>query len=155
MADPDPNKWRIKRDPNLPPPPNPNARTSTPKPNLLGNNPGFQNFDLSDEQFTSDGVGDDETWPSKGRIADKEFLRLLTEAYNRRPDLVGKWGAYSPLSSLFFPSTLLSSSPILRNITDTISCKQAANQSTSKVNPQRVTLCSSNPTTPSMDTPAA
>jgi hypothetical protein len=95
MADPDPNKWRIKRDPNLPPPPNPNARTSTPKPNLLGNNPGFQNFDLSDDQFTSD--GEDQYWPTrKTRIADKDFLEMLTEAYNKRPELVAKWSTYLP-----------------------------------------------------------
>jgi hypothetical protein len=154
MADPDPSKWRKKRDPNLPPPPNPNARTSTPKPNPLGNNPGFQNFDLSDDQFTSD--GEDQYWPTnKTRIADKEFLRMLTKAYNERPDLVRQWSACFPSLPSPFPSTLLP--PLLKigNITDARSCKQAANQSTSKANHLKATLCSSNPTTPSMDTPAA
>ncbi|CAD0100299.1 unnamed protein product [Aureobasidium mustum] len=67
-----------------------NSRTSTPKPNPKGINEGHQNFDLSDEQFTSD--GDETTWPTtKTRVADKEFLRLLTTAYNGRPDFVKEW----------------------------------------------------------------
>ncbi|KAH0283597.1 hypothetical protein M436DRAFT_80160 [Aureobasidium namibiae CBS 147.97] len=89
MADPDPSKWRIKRDPSI------KARTSTPKPNPLSTNPGVQNFDVSDQDhFTSDGVGDESTWPpqhKKARVRDAEFLRLLTEAYNKRADLLGEW----------------------------------------------------------------
>jgi len=92
MADPDPSKWRIKRDPNI------NARTSTPKPNPLSTNPGIQNFDISDQDhFTSDGVGDESTWPpqhKKARVRDTEFLRLLTEAYNKRVDLLGEWSEF-------------------------------------------------------------
>jgi hypothetical protein len=111
MADPDPSKWRKKRDPNLPPPPNPNTRTSTPKPNSLGNNPGNQNFDLSDDQFTSDGIGNDKNWPTtKSRIADKEFLRLLTKAYNERPELVKVWSKFFPL--LPAPFSLLPYPPL-------------------------------------------
>jgi len=101
MADPDPSKWRIKRDPNI------NARTSTPKPNPLSTNPGIQNFDISDQDhFTSDGVGDESTWPpqhKKARVRDTEFLRLLTEAYNKRVDLLGEWSEFVlslPFSSL-------------------------------------------------------
>lgn len=93
MADPDPSKWRVKRDPNI------NARTSTPKPNPLSTNPGVQNFDISDEDhFTSDGVGNETTWPpqnKKARVRDTEFLRLLTEAYNKRGDLVREWSKFA------------------------------------------------------------
>jgi hypothetical protein len=117
MADPDPSKWRKKRDPNLPPPPNPNARTSTPKLNPLGNNPGIQNFDLSDEVFRSDGIGTEEIWKGKdinSRKNDKDFLKLLTEAYNKRADLIKQWSEYFfslPIPSLppeFYPSLQLS-----------------------------------------------
>ena len=97
MADPDPSKWRKKRDPNLPPPPNPNDRTLTPKPNPLTTNPGHQNFDVSDDQFTSDGV--EANWPStskKSRVLDTEFLKLLTKAYNAREDLVKQWSKHFP-----------------------------------------------------------
>ncbi|KAH0360358.1 hypothetical protein KCU65_g9434, partial [Aureobasidium melanogenum] len=67
-----------------------NSRTSTPKPNPKGINEGHQNFDLSDEHFTSD--GDETKWPTtKTRVSDKEFLRLLTTAYNARQDLVSQW----------------------------------------------------------------
>jgi hypothetical protein len=116
MADPDPSKWRIKRDPNLPPPPNPNARTSTPNPNPLGNNPGIHNFDLSDEMFHSDGIGTDEVWKGKdenSRKNDKDFLRLLTEAYNRRADLVKQWSKY--FFSLLIPSLSPYSYPSLES----------------------------------------
>jgi hypothetical protein len=153
MADPDPSKWRKKRDPNLPAPPNPNARTSTPKPNLLGNNPGVQNFDLSDDQFTSE--GDDKTWPTtKTRIRDDEFLEMLTKAYNARPELVKQWSK-SPF--LFLPpslSFLPRYSPMLWTIL-IHDGTQAANPSTSKANPPRATPCSNNPTSTSTDTPAA
>ncbi|KAK6004684.1 hypothetical protein QM012_008546 [Aureobasidium pullulans] len=67
-----------------------NSRTSTPKPNHKGINEGHQNFDLSDEQFTTD--GDETTWPTnKTRISDKRFLELLTNSYNARQDLVSQW----------------------------------------------------------------
>lgn len=96
MADPDPSKWRVKRDPNV------NTRTSTPKPNPLSTNPGVQNFDVSDsDHFTSDGIGDETTWPphhKKPRVVDTEFLKLLTEKYNARPDLVSQWSELFLLS---------------------------------------------------------
>ncbi|KAG9808625.1 hypothetical protein KCU68_g21529, partial [Aureobasidium melanogenum] len=67
-----------------------NSRTSTPKPNPKSINSGHQNFDLSDDTFPSD--GDESTWPTnKTRVSDKEFLRLLADAYNKREDLVSQW----------------------------------------------------------------
>ncbi|KAG9564020.1 hypothetical protein KCU71_g6978, partial [Aureobasidium melanogenum] len=67
-----------------------NSRTSIPKPNPKGINSGHQNFDLSDDNFPSD--GDETTWPTnKTRVSDKEFLRLLTTAYNAREELVSQW----------------------------------------------------------------
>lgn len=72
-----------------------NSRTATPKPNPKSINEGHQNFDLSDEQFTSD--GDETKWPTtKTRVSDKEFLRLLNTAYNQRQDLVSQWSKLFP-----------------------------------------------------------
>jgi hypothetical protein len=87
-------------------------KETLPKPNPRGNNPGVQNFDLSDDQFTSDGIGTEEVWKEKdinSRVNDKKFLELLTEAYNKRADLVKQWSEYSfslPIPSLapeFYP----------------------------------------------------
>ncbi|CAD0111952.1 unnamed protein product, partial [Aureobasidium uvarum] len=98
MVDPDPNMWRN--------PPNP--KVSTPKPaaksTTKGINPGHQNFDLSDEQFTSDGVKD---WPTnKTHVPDEEFLKLLTTAYNARKDLVDQWSEPPKGYALFRKSDL-------------------------------------------------
>ena len=54
-------------------------------------NPGYQNFDLSDGDFF-DSDGNASLWPTaKTRISDAEFLKLLSQAYNARSDLVKQW----------------------------------------------------------------
>ncbi|THV94123.1 hypothetical protein D6D26_07910 [Aureobasidium pullulans] len=54
-------------------------------------NPGYQNFDLSDGDFF-DSDGKESFWPTaKTRISDAEFLKLLSQAYNARSDLVKEW----------------------------------------------------------------
>jgi hypothetical protein len=111
MADPDPSKWRFKPKRPLPPP-RPIIPPSPPVPNPHGINPGYQNIDISDELFDSD--GDESTWPTtskKSRICDKKFLALLTKAYNGRPDLVSQWSKSCPPTSP--PSFLSSSLPIV------------------------------------------
>ncbi|KAI5270769.1 hypothetical protein E4T47_05882 [Aureobasidium subglaciale] len=68
-----------------------NARTDTNRPSLRGNNPGFQNFDLSDTDFFfSD--GDESNWSQEHpRLTDAVFLEHLSTAYNKRDDLVAQW----------------------------------------------------------------
>ncbi|CAD0051520.1 unnamed protein product [Aureobasidium pullulans] len=54
-------------------------------------NSGYQNFDLSDDDFF-DSDGNASLWPTaKTRISDAEFLKLLSQAYNARSDLVKQW----------------------------------------------------------------
>ncbi|TIA66991.1 hypothetical protein D6C83_02145 [Aureobasidium pullulans] len=54
-------------------------------------NSGYQNFDLSDDDFF-DSDGNASLWPTaKTRISDAEFLKLLSQAYNARSDLVKEW----------------------------------------------------------------
>ncbi|CAD0092004.1 unnamed protein product [Aureobasidium vineae] len=98
MVDPDPSMWRN--------PTNPKISTPRPasRPTTKGINPGHQNFDLSDEQFTSDGAGN---WPTnKTRVQDEEFLKKLTSAYNARKDLVDQWSEPSKGYALFRQSDL-------------------------------------------------
>jgi hypothetical protein len=135
-------------------------KETLPKPNPRGNNPGVQNFDLSDDQFTSDGIGTEEVWKEKdinSRVNDKKFLDLLIEAYNKRADLVKQWSMFFLPSSLSLSSHSSSSSPSLIRLETLLSKykQQAVNQSTSKANHPKAMLYSRNPTIPSMDTPAA
>ena len=50
-------------------------------------NSGYQNFDLSDDDFF-DSDGNASLWPTaKTHISDADFLKLLSQAYNARLDL--------------------------------------------------------------------
>ena len=143
MADPDLSKWRFKPKHPLPSP-RPIVPPSSPVPNPHGINPGYQNIDISDELFDSD--GDETTWPTtskKTRGCDKKFLALLTKAYNGRPDLVSQWS--KSFLSYLSPYHYCCLSWISKWFADILQT-QAVNPSFSKANHPKATLYSKPPT---------